>query len=160
MISLDTIMEPPGTEFWAELEERLNATHDGARLAESGAAGVSRSPDTRDAMAPDRWQHIQDVLADAIDCPASQRLALLDARYADDPSLRREVESLLIAHEGEGVVDRLGALVKPPGAWIREPVTEWSDAGSLITSCKTVSAPGAWPSSIERETSGSDVRSP
>ncbi|HMJ84528.1 MAG TPA: hypothetical protein VK504_15210, partial [Vicinamibacterales bacterium] len=79
-----------------------------------------------DAMTPERWQRVHDVLADAIDCPASGRPALLDARCAGDPSLRREVESLLIAHDGEGVVDRLGALVKPPGTWLPEPVMEWS----------------------------------
>ena len=79
-----------------------------------------------DAMTPERWQRVHDVLADAIDCPASGRPALLDARCAGDPSLRREVESLLIAHDGEGVVDRLGALVKPPGTWLPEPAMEWS----------------------------------
>ena len=30
---------------------------------------MSRPADDRASMAPDRWQHIQDVLADAIDCP-------------------------------------------------------------------------------------------
>jgi len=84
---------------------------------------VSGSPD---AMTPEHWQRVQDVLADAIDCPASGRPALLDARCAGDPALRREVESLLIAHDSEGVVDRLGALVKPPGTWLPEQVMEWS----------------------------------
>ena len=79
----------------------------GARVAEPGAAGVRRPPDTPDPIPPDRWQHIQEVLADAIDCPAPQRGALLDVRCAGDPSLRQEVESLLIAHEREGVMDRL-----------------------------------------------------
>ena len=77
-------------------------------------------------MEPDRWQHIHEVLADAIDCPVAQRDALLDARCAGDPSLRREVESLLVAHEGVGLVDQLGALVKPAAAWLPPPATEWS----------------------------------
>jgi len=77
-------------------------------------------------MEPDRWQHIHEVLADAIDCPVAQRNALLDARCAGDLSLRREVESLLVAHEGVGLVDQLGALVKPPSAWLPPPATEWS----------------------------------
>ena len=44
-----------------------------ARLAQSGAAGMSGPSDTRDTMAPDRWQQIQSALADAIDCSASER---------------------------------------------------------------------------------------
>jgi class 3 adenylate cyclase/tetratricopeptide (TPR) repeat protein len=76
-------------------------------------------------MPPDRWRHIQDVLADAIDCAASDREALLAARCAGDAGLRREVESLLRAHEREGV-DRLAPALESVGAWIRKPVVEWS----------------------------------
>lgn len=87
------------------------------------------SPGTRDTMAPDRWQRVQDVLADAIDCPETGRAALLDARCAGDAALRQEVESLLVAHDGAGLVDQLAPLVKPPRAWMTptasEP-TEWT----------------------------------
>src|SRR5262245_18385530 len=81
----------------------------GASLAEPGAARVSGSSDPIDA---NRWQQIQDVLADVIDSSPSQRDALLDRRCADDPSLRREVESLLIAHEQAGFVDELTPLFR------------------------------------------------
>ena len=84
------------------------------------------SRDTREPLDADRWQRIQDVLADAIDCPAERRAALLDARCARDPSLRHEVESLLAAHDSEGFVDRLTPLMKPPNAWIPDCVTDWS----------------------------------
>jgi class 3 adenylate cyclase/tetratricopeptide (TPR) repeat protein/tRNA A-37 threonylcarbamoyl transferase component Bud32 len=84
---------------------------------------VKGSPDP---LSPDRWQLIQDVLADAIDCPAPQRGALLDLRCAGDVSLRDEVESLLVAHEREGVVDHLAPLLKHATAWARQSVTDWS----------------------------------
>jgi serine/threonine protein kinase/tetratricopeptide (TPR) repeat protein len=88
------------------------------------SAPGTRDPNTtgtHDANAADRWPHVQDVLADAIDCPASERGALLDARCAGDPALRREVESLLIAHDREGPLERLGAIVKPARARLVAP---------------------------------------
>ena len=87
---------------------------------------MSRSSDNSGPIGPDRWQEIQDVLADVIDCTPSQRAALLDARCARDPSLRREVESLLAAHEQNGVVDELAPLLKPASALVRKPLAEWS----------------------------------
>ncbi len=78
-----------------------------------------------------RWQHVQQVLADAIECPARQRVALIDARCAGNSWLRREVHSLLIAHDTEGMVDRLGLLVTPPSVWGLEEVTKWS--GRIVT---------------------------
>jgi tetratricopeptide (TPR) repeat protein/class 3 adenylate cyclase len=84
-------------------------------------------PDTRETMAPDRWQRVQDLLADAIDCPPSERAALLDARCGGDAALRDEVESLLVAHDGAGLVDQLAPLVKPPHAWIPQiEAIEWT----------------------------------
>jgi class 3 adenylate cyclase/tetratricopeptide (TPR) repeat protein len=84
-------------------------------LAESGAAVLKQ-----------RWQQIHDVLADAIECPASERAALLDARCGGDPSLRREVESLLLAHEREGIVEHLSPLLATVRAWVRQPTADWS----------------------------------
>ena len=87
---------------------------------------MSPPPDASEAMTPDRWQHVQDVLLDAIDCPLPERSALLDARCTGDPALRAEVESLLRAHESEGLVDQLAPLVKPPVAHPLESSPEWS----------------------------------
>jgi serine/threonine-protein kinase len=92
-------------------------------MAEPGAARVSGSSDPIDA---DRWQQIQDLLADVIDCSPSQRAALLERRCAHDRSLRAEVESLLIAHEREGVVDELTPLLQQASALVRKPLAEWS----------------------------------
>jgi hypothetical protein len=74
-------------------------------------------------MTPDRWQQIHDVLADAIECVSADRAALLDARCAGDQALRHEVEALLAAHEGRGLVDQLAPLVKvdPRGFAPRTP---------------------------------------
>jgi serine/threonine protein kinase/tetratricopeptide (TPR) repeat protein len=87
---------------------------------------VITSPNDANRIDRARWQQIQDVLADVIDCPLPQRCALLDARCAGDAALRREVDSLLTAHEHEGVVDRLAPLLKPASALVRRPLMEWS----------------------------------
>ena len=87
---------------------------------------MSRTTKHGDSAASDRWALVQDVLGEAIDCPAEQRRALVDARCGADADLRREVESLLLAHEQEGVVDRLTPLVTPASALLREPVADWS----------------------------------
>ena len=87
---------------------------------------MSSPPNDADRIERERWQQIQDVLADVIDSPLPQRHALLDTRCSGDPSLRREVESLLLAHEHEGVVDRLTPLLKPASALVRRPLMEWS----------------------------------
>jgi class 3 adenylate cyclase/tetratricopeptide (TPR) repeat protein len=84
-------------------------------MAEPGAAVLKQ-----------RWQQIHDVLADAIECPAFERAALLDARCGSDSSLRHEVESLLIAHEREGIVEQLSPLLTTVRAWVRQPITDWS----------------------------------
>jgi len=74
----------------------------------------------------DRWQQIQQVLADAIECPPSRRGALIDARCAGDTALRRDVESLIQAHEDEGMVDRLAPLLGHASTWGVDPLEEWS----------------------------------
>jgi hypothetical protein len=52
-------------------------------------------------MTPERWQHIKDVLHEAMDLAPAQRAAFLDQACKDDASLRLEVESLL-AMENKG----------------------------------------------------------
>ncbi|HTZ99550.1 MAG TPA: serine/threonine-protein kinase, partial [Candidatus Aquilonibacter sp.] len=49
-------------------------------------------------MTPERWREVKKVLAAALEKTPSERVAYLD-RTCPDPSLRREVESLILAHE-------------------------------------------------------------
>src|SRR5579864_357915 len=46
-------------------------------------------------MTPDRWQQVKCVLQEALEIAPEQRHAFLDRACSTDPSLRREVESLL-----------------------------------------------------------------
>ncbi len=50
-------------------------------------------------MQPQEWQRIKDVLAAALDRPAEERTGFLAEACGADLELRREVESLLAAHE-------------------------------------------------------------
>ncbi len=92
---------------------------------------MNQPTDAGAASASARWRLVQEVLADAIECPPAERRALLDRRCHDDTGLRHEVESLLAAHDGDGAVDRLASLVKAPNAWIREPITGWAGRRTL-----------------------------
>jgi serine/threonine protein kinase/tetratricopeptide (TPR) repeat protein len=49
-----------------------------------------------DQVTPEQWQQIKGILGGALELPASEREAYLD-RVCPDPSLRREVESLIAA---------------------------------------------------------------
>jgi eukaryotic-like serine/threonine-protein kinase len=49
-------------------------------------------------MTPERWQEVKNVLADALEKTPQERAAYLD-QTCTDPALRREVESLILAHE-------------------------------------------------------------
>ena len=46
-------------------------------------------------MTPERWERIKDVLATALDLPASERPSYLDRSCGGDPLLRGDVERLL-----------------------------------------------------------------
>jgi Tol biopolymer transport system component len=50
-------------------------------------------------MAPERWQHIDKLLGEALELEASERAAFLDQACAGDEAMRRKVEALLAAHE-------------------------------------------------------------
>ena len=53
-------------------------------------------------MTPERWQQVKEVLAAALEREPVKRAAYLDQVCAE-PSSRREVESLIAAHErGDG----------------------------------------------------------
>ncbi len=53
-------------------------------------------------MSPERWQHIKEIFNRALACDASVRQKLIDELCAGDDDLRREVLSLLKAHEQTG----------------------------------------------------------
>jgi serine/threonine protein kinase/Tol biopolymer transport system component len=50
-------------------------------------------------MTPERWQQVKRLLESALERNSVERSALLDNACKDDPSLRREVESLIASHE-------------------------------------------------------------
>ena len=50
-------------------------------------------------MTPDRWQKVQEVLAEAQEFGGASRDAFLDRACGADPELRQEVESLLTSLE-------------------------------------------------------------
>lgn len=53
-------------------------------------------------MKAERWQQIDQVLQAALGCAPEQRKAFLDEACEGDEALRREVESLLVAHQEAG----------------------------------------------------------
>jgi serine/threonine protein kinase/Tol biopolymer transport system component len=50
-------------------------------------------------MTPERWQQVKRLLESALERNPVERADLLDNACKDDPSLRREVESLIASHE-------------------------------------------------------------
>ncbi len=64
----------------------------------------------------DRWRRIDALFTEALNRPAEERAAFLDAACQDNPELRREVESLLEAHEAAGdfLADPVARLGAPP----------------------------------------------
>ena len=52
-------------------------------------------------MTPERWEQIGALYDQILSTPTAQRAALLDHACADDPDLRREVESMLAAYEAD-----------------------------------------------------------
>jgi serine/threonine protein kinase/tetratricopeptide (TPR) repeat protein len=50
-------------------------------------------------MKPERWTQINDLFQSATDCGPEQRAVFLDGACGGDESLRREVESLVVAYE-------------------------------------------------------------
>lgn len=51
-------------------------------------------------MTPEHWRQVRDVLERALELPLSERPGFLEAACQSDPSLRREVESLLASDPG------------------------------------------------------------
>ena len=50
-------------------------------------------------MMPDRWSQIDQLLAKALELPATEQAAFLAEACGGDAEMRREVESLLVAHK-------------------------------------------------------------
>ena len=70
-----------------------------------------------------RWRRVEEVVGEALERGPAHRAAFLDAACASDPELRREVESLLAAHDSSGALDALAADVAPLAARLRSPDT-------------------------------------
>lgn len=76
-------------------------------------------------MTPELWQEVREILYEALNRPPAERPAFLEARCADQPDLRAEVESLLlaaststsgilgVADHDEGAADLTGTLIGP-----------------------------------------------
>jgi hypothetical protein len=52
-------------------------------------------------MTPEEWQKVRPILESALELDSAKRASYLD-RECTDPSLRRELESLIAAHDREG----------------------------------------------------------
>jgi len=48
-----------------------------------------------------RWQTLEGLFAEAVELPADKRASFCDRACADDPALREELRTLLLAHEAE-----------------------------------------------------------
>src|ERR1051326_8433860 len=53
-------------------------------------------------MAAQHWQRIKEIFHSAIELEPTERARFLDAACAENDSLRKEVESLINAHERDG----------------------------------------------------------
>jgi len=53
-------------------------------------------------MKPERWQQIDQLFHSTLEWPPSERAPFLSQECGGDEDLRREVESLLLAHERDG----------------------------------------------------------
>ena len=67
-------------------------------MGDSPRLAAPRIEETRANVMQERWQEVKKVLADALERAPGERHAYLDQACAE-PALRREVESLIAAHE-------------------------------------------------------------
>lgn len=65
------------------------------------------------------WQRVEAVLGGALERTGSARRAFIDEACTGDEALRREVTSLLAAHDQTGAVDALAADIAPLAAGLR-----------------------------------------
>src|SRR5258708_39261635 len=72
-------------------------------------------------MDSQRWRQLNDLFAAALERPAAERSPFLAGACGGDPGLRREVESLLAAHQEAGDFIETPALQGLAAAPAREP---------------------------------------
>src|SRR5215470_10714084 len=77
-------------------------------------------------MTPERWRKIKEVFQAALDLDPSARPLFIDNACADDPELRREVDSLILAH------DQTLNIVDQPIIQIAAKLIDDSQPASLI----------------------------
>src|SRR5262245_47260821 len=53
-------------------------------------------------MDRNRWRQLEQIFAEALELPESQRAAFLDRACAEDAAMRQEVESLISRAQGDG----------------------------------------------------------
>src|SRR5262245_1525183 len=66
----------------------------------------STSDDARPEITDQQWQRLEELLERAIELPAATRRQFLDRACLGDAVLRQELESLIVAHEHSGPLDR------------------------------------------------------
>ena len=76
-------------------------------------------------MSTERWERVQQIFAAAIECDHGTVNDVLDRECGDDVDVRREVESLLEAHNRAGQVDRLFADLAPMISEARSSMLGW-----------------------------------
>ena len=76
--------------------------------------------------AADHWRRVEQLLGAALEHDASEREAFLDVACEGDVELRREIASLMAAHEHSGVLDRLAGDIAPLASRLRQPTTSSS----------------------------------
>jgi tetratricopeptide (TPR) repeat protein len=64
------------------------------------------------------WERIKPILSAALECPSSERAALLADACAGDGSLRAEIESLIAAHDAAGTFIETPVLSNPAAATV------------------------------------------
>ena len=70
-------------------------------------------------MGVERWDRLQDLFLEALEVPAEDRAAHLEA--IEDPALRAEVRSLLQAHDQGGAMDRIAVRFEASGETAAHP---------------------------------------
>ena len=119
-------------------------------------------------MTPERWQHIDRLLEQALEVSPERRSEFLDAACRGNPDLRRVVEKLLCAHERAGAflgssaleVAARQAVADSTGTLAGRTIAHYDvisrlGAGGMgvVYSLATSSSTVWWPSSSFRTTS-------